>query len=41
MLKLAYDAVGTKHWDLNKGDLKSQEHPAVNTASPVKAFKGY
>ena len=41
MLKLAYDAVGTKHWDLNKGDLRSQEHPAVNTASPVQAFKGY
>ena len=41
MLKLAYDAVGTKHWDLNKGDLKSQEHPAVNTASPLKPFNGY
>lgn len=41
MLKLAYDAVGTKHWDLNNGDLRSQEHPAVNTTSPVTAFKGY
>jgi hypothetical protein len=41
MLKLAYDAVGTKHWDLNKGDLRSQEHSAVNTTSPVQAFKGY
>lgn len=41
MLQMAYDAVGTKHWDLNNGDLRSQELPAVNTASPVKAFKGY
>lgn len=41
MLKLAYDAVGSKHWDLNKGDLRSQEHPAVNVTSPVKAFGGY
>ena len=41
MLKLAYDAVGTKHYDLNKGDLRSQEHPAVNTDSPIRAFKGY
>ena len=41
MLNLAYDAVGTKKWDLNKGDLRSQEHPAVNINSPVKGFKGY
>lgn len=41
MLNLAYDAVGTKHWDLNKGDLRSQEHPGVYKDSPVKAFKGY
>ena len=41
MLKMAYDAVGTKYWDLNDGDLRSQEHPAVNTASPMKAFKGF
>ena len=41
MLKKAYQAVGSKHYDLNHGDLDSEEHPAVNTASPVKAFKGY
>jgi hypothetical protein len=41
MLEKAYKVVGSKHFDLNDGDLKSQEHPAVNTASPVKAFKGY
>ena len=40
-LKLAYGAVGSKHWDFNKGDIRSQEHPAVNTTSPVQAFKGY
>ena len=41
MMKKAYDAVGTKYWDLNDGDLRSQEHPAVNTTSPMQAFKGY
>jgi hypothetical protein len=41
MLEKAYQAVGSKHYDLNHGDLESQEHPAVNTASPVKAFRGY
>jgi len=41
MLKMAYKAIGSHHEDLNKGDLRSQEHPAVNTASPVAAFKGY
>jgi hypothetical protein len=41
MLEKAYQAVGSKHIDLNHGDLESQEHPAVYTASPVKAFKGY
>lgn len=41
MLKKAYDAVGTKAWDLNHGDLRSMEHPAVNTTSPMQAFKGY
>lgn len=41
MLEKAYRAVGSKHYDLNHGDLESQEHPAVHTASPVKAFKGY
>lgn len=41
MLKLAYKAIGSKHYDLNKGDLRSQEHPAVNVTSPMQAFKGY
>ena len=41
MLEKAYQAVGSKHYDLNSGDLKSEEHPAVNTTSPMQAFKGY
>ena len=41
MLKKAYQAVGSHHEDLNHGDLHSQEHPAVNTTSPISAFKGY
>lgn len=41
MLKLAYKAVGSKHSDLNSGDMRSQEHPAVHVASPIKAFGGY
>jgi len=41
MLKMAYKAIGSHHEDLNHGDLRSQEHPAVNTTSPVSAFKGY
>jgi hypothetical protein len=41
MLEKAYRAVGSKHYDLNSGDLKSEEHPAVNTTSPMQAFKGY
>ena len=41
MMKMAYKAIGSHHEDLNQGDLRSQEHPAVNTTSPVTAFKGY
>ena len=41
MLNLAYDAVGTKNWDLNNGDMRSQEHPEVHKESPIIAFKGY
>ncbi len=41
MLKQAYQAAGADYEDLNKGDLDSEEHPAVYTTSPVKAFKGY
>lgn len=41
MLKQAFKAAGAKWKDLNHGDLDSEEHPAVNTASPVVSFKGY
>lgn len=41
MLKQAYKAAGAVYTDLNHGDLDSEEHPDVHTASPVKAFKGY
>lgn len=41
MLKKAYQAIGSKHYDLNHGDLDSEEHPAVNYTSPIQAFKGY
>jgi hypothetical protein len=41
MLEKAFKAVGSHHEDLNHGDLKSKEHPAVYTKSPVQGFKGY
>ena len=41
MLLMAYRAAGSNFKDLNKGDLHSQEHPGVNVASPVQAFRGY
>lgn len=41
MMKQAYKAVGSHHKDLNKGDLRSQELPGVNTQSTIKPFKGY
>ena len=41
MLKMAYKAVGASWKDLNGGDMDSEEHPAVNTVSPVKGFRGY
>jgi len=41
MLEKAFQAVGSKFEDLNQGDYHSQEHSAVNTTSPVQAFKGY
>ena len=41
MLKQAFKAAGATYTDLNHGDLKSQELPAVNTTSPMTAFKGY
>jgi len=41
MLKQAFKAAGANYTDLNHGDLKSEELPAVNTTSPMTAFKGY
>jgi hypothetical protein len=41
MLKQAFKAAGADYKDLNNGDLDSEEHPDVNTASPVISFKGY
>jgi len=41
MLIKGFKAAGAEYKDLNKGDLKSQEVPAVHVHSPVKAFKGY
>lgn len=41
MLEKAYKAIGSKSWDLNKGDMDSEELPDTNKASPIKAFKGY
>lgn len=41
MLKRAYEVTGAWHQDLNHGDLRSQELPTINKASPIKGFKGY
>ena len=41
MVHQAFKAIGSSHRDLNHGDTRSQEHPAVNTTSPMQAFKGY
>ena len=41
MLKQAYQAVGSKHVDMNHGDLRSQEPPGGNAQSPIKPFQGY
>jgi hypothetical protein len=41
MLKQAYKAAGADYTDLNAGDLDSEEHPSVNTTSPMQAFQGY
>lgn len=41
MLKQAYKAAGADYTDLNDGDLDSEEHPAVNSISPIQGFKGY
>ena len=41
MLDKAYQAIGSEFHDLNHGDINSDEHPAVNKDSPIKAFAGY
>ena len=41
MLKQAFKAAGANWKDLNNGDMDSEEHPDVNTSSPVISFKGY
>ena len=41
MLKQAFKAAGANWKDLNNGDMDSEEHPKVNTTSPVVSFKGY
>jgi len=41
MMHQAFKAVGSEHKDLNHGDTRSQEHPAVNKTSPLVGFKGY
>lgn len=41
MLMQAYRAAGANYQDLNRGDMDSEEHTAVNTTSPVQAFRGY
>lgn len=35
MLKLAYKEIDAEHEDMNHGDLRSQEGPTINKASPV------
>ena len=40
-LNMAYKAIGSTYVDINHGDLRSQEHPAVHRDSPVRAFAGY
>jgi hypothetical protein len=40
-LKQAYKAAGVTYQDLNNGDMRSQEPPGGNTASPLKGFQGY
>lgn len=41
MVKQAFRAVGSESYDLNHGDLESQEVESTNTESPIKGFKGY
>lgn len=39
MLHVAYKAVNADHEDMNNGDLRSQEGPTINKASPVPQRK--
>lgn len=41
MLKMAYKAAGAVYTDINQGDMDSEEHPAVHSQSPIRAFGGY
>lgn len=41
MLSQAFAAVGSIHYDVNKGDLRSQELSDTNKISPVVGFKGF
>ena len=41
MMHQAFKAVGSTHRDLTNGDTRSQEHPTVQTTSPIVGFKGY
>lgn len=41
MLKMAYKAAGAHYDDINNGDMDSEEHPEVNSKSPVVGFRGY
>ena len=40
-LEKAFQAIGSKFEDLNRGDYASQETKTTNTQSPVRPFKGY
>ncbi len=39
MLHVAYKAVNANHEDMNNGDMRSQEGPTINKASPVAQRK--
>ena len=41
MLEKAFRAVGSKHTDINHGDMDSEELKSTNNRSPVVGFKGY
>jgi hypothetical protein len=41
ILKMAFRAAGADWYDLNHGDMESEEVPDTNTRSPVVGFKGY